>query len=169
LAGRGSSAVGLAAAGLLAAVALGGCAGSSAQPGAVTFYDEHGQQAVRVGSSVRAVEAEVGALSRPPTKRQLASIAKGAQRASESVAAELRGWTVNENAEGEELPTIETQISEGAGDLKNAMAGLATYAGNPSASALVPYTSYLNSARGKWNEGVTQLWHVVKRADPPTV
>ncbi len=152
----------------LAALTLAGC-GSSAQPGAVAFFNERGQKAAQVGSSVRAVEAEVRALSSPPSRRQLANLAKGAQRANERIDAALRGWVVGENVEGEELPTIESQLSEGAGALKNALAALASYAGNPNAAALAPYTRYLDSAREKWNEGVTQLWHVVKRPDPPTV
>ncbi len=155
-------------AGALAALTLAGC-GSSAQPDAVTFFNERGQKAAQVGSSVRAVEAEVRALSSPPTRQQLAHLVKGAQRANERIDATLRGWVVGEDVEGEELPTIEAQLSEGAGALKNALAALTTYAGNPSAAALAPYTRYLKSAREKWNEAVTQLWHVAMQPDPPTV
>ncbi len=152
----------------LAAIALSGC-GSSGSPDAVTFYHEHGQKAALLASSVRAVEAEVRALSKPPTSQQLASLARSAALANGRIDETLRGWAAPENTEAEELPTIEAQLSEGAGGLKNAMASIATYAGNPSAAALAPYARYLTSARERWNEAVAQLWHVVKEPDPPTL
>ncbi len=153
----------------LAAIALAGCASGSAQPGAVSFFNEHGQQAARVGRSVRDVETEVRALAGPPTRQQLARLAGSAQRADEQIDEMRSGWSAPENVEAEELSTIEVQLYEGTSELKNAMAALVTYAGNPSAAALAPYTTHLKSASEKWNEGVTQLWYVLKRRSPPTV
>ncbi len=153
----------------LAAIVLAGCASSSAQPGAVSFFKEHGQQAARVGGSVRRVEAEVRALSRPPTKQQLTRVAAAAEDASERISELRNGWSAPENIEGEELSTLEAQLFESSGELKNAMAALVTYSGDPRAAQLVPYTTYIKSASEKWNEGVTQLWYVVKAGMPPTI
>lgn len=153
----------------LVALATAGCSSSSAEPGAVTFFDEHGGQAARLGASVRAIDARLRALGAAPTRAQLAALSRSAQRTSEQVDELRSGWTAPENVEAEELPTIEDEISEGAGSVKNAMAALVAYAGNPSATALAPVTADLEHAAEHWNEGVTQLWHDAKQADPPTL
>jgi hypothetical protein len=153
----------------LLAVATAGCSSNGSQPGAASFYAAHGRQAARVGPSVRAVEAEVDALANPPAAGALTRIATSAQQANERLDEVRSGWQVTEKGEEEELSTIETQLSEGSAELKNAMAALVTYAGNPSQAALVPYTTHLRSGREKWNEGVVQLWHLTSRSNPPTV
>ncbi len=135
----------------------------------MSFYDEHGQRVASVGPTVRAVESEVAALASPPTEKQLARLSEAAQMADAHVDEARSGWNVNESSEEEEFSTIETQLSEGAVELKNAMAALVTYAGNPSAATFAPYTTHIRSGREKWNEGVVQLWHVLKRRAPPTL
>jgi len=152
----------------LLAIPVAGCSSHSSEPAALSFYREHGRQAARVGPSIRAVEAEVDALAKPPTAGQLASLATSAQQANERLDEARSGWQVTEKGEEEELSTIETQLSEGSAELKNAIAALATYAGNPSQAALVPYATHLMSGREKWNEGVIQLWHLAKQPNPPT-
>lgn len=111
----------------------------------------------------------MGALASPPTEHQLTRVARAAQEANKRIDEARSGWTVTESGEEEELSTIETQLTEGSDELKNAMAALVTYAGNPNAAALMPYTMHIKSGREQWNEGISQLWYLTKRSKPPTV
>jgi hypothetical protein len=153
----------------LVAITTAGCGSTGAQPGVSSFFREHAQQVARVGASTREVEAKVRALAKVPTKQQLTGVTKAAQQADEHIDEARSGWSAFESGEEEELFTIETQLVEGASELKSAMAAIVTYAGNPEAAALLPYNAHIKSGREKWNEGISQLWYLVKRPHPPTV
>jgi hypothetical protein len=52
------------------------------------------------------------------------------------------------------------ELSEGANELKNAMGGLVAYTGNPNPATLAHFSTQLEAAKGKWNEGVDQIWTI---------
>jgi hypothetical protein len=159
---------------LAAVVALGlsGCASSSVQTSAGAFIGEHGGGAVRAAAAAKAVEVEVSRLSRSPTRSQLQKLARAAGEGHRS-AVQAGEWNVSEGgeegAEEEDLPRSEHEVIEGADELANAMAAVQTYARAPSAAALARYRSALARGREQWNEGVSQLWYLGHKHNPPTV
>jgi hypothetical protein len=52
------------------------------------------------------------------------------------------------------------QLSEGAGELKNAMGALVAYTGNPNPATLAHFTVQLEAAQSKWNQGVDAVWEI---------
>lgn len=157
---------------LLAVVALActGCAAGSPQTGAKDFYEEHATAATSVAATTRAVEGEVSRLSTSPTRSQLATLATGVSQAQAGLE-HVSGWKIagqgEEGAEEEDVPRAETQVAEGAEELRSAMSALGSYALAPTASALAHYTSKLANGRTSWNEGIAQLWYLAHKSTPP--
>jgi hypothetical protein len=52
------------------------------------------------------------------------------------------------------------ELSEGAGELKNAMGALVAYTGNPNPATLAHFTIQLEAAQSKWNQGVDGVWEI---------
>ena len=164
----GSAQVSPAAAALLAAVALAGCATGSADPGADGFVRVHAAAAQRAAAAASALQAGVASLSRPPSASQLQALEVQARRARREIVPATE-WDVNESGEEEDLSQAELELNEGAGSLMSASAALRAYARDPSASRLALYESELAHGRERWNQGVRQLWYLAHRAGPPTV
>jgi hypothetical protein len=153
----------------VAALVFAGCS-SSAQPGASGFVGEHVAGAASAAAATKGVETDVSRASSAPTARQqldrLARAAGGARR--EDVRASE--WNVApEGAEEEDLPRAESQATEGADELAHAMSAAQAYARAPSAAALARYEGALARGRERWNEGISQIWYLAHRSNPPTV
>ena len=157
---------------LLAVVALAcaGCAAGSPQTGAKSFYEEHATAATGVAATTKAVEAEVSRLPSSPTRSQLATLVPAVSQAHTSLE-QVSGWKIagqgEEGAEEEDVPRAETQVAEGAEELRSAMSALGSYALAPTASTLAHYNSKLANGRISWNEGIAQLWHLAHKSTPP--
>ncbi len=52
------------------------------------------------------------------------------------------------------------QLSEGANELKNAMGALVAYTGNPNPATLAHFSTQLDAAKAKWNQGVDEIWEI---------
>jgi hypothetical protein len=60
-------------------------------------------------------------------------------------------------------------LSEGAGELKNAMGALVAYTGNPNPATLAHLTIQMEAAKGKWNEGAEAIWHIANESGAMTL
>jgi hypothetical protein len=52
------------------------------------------------------------------------------------------------------------ELSEGANELKNAIGALVAYTGNPNPATLAHFSTQLDAAKAKWNEGVDEIWTI---------
>lgn len=152
----------------LAALALGGCASTAAEPGANTFYRTHHEAAVTAAAAVRSLESLLASSSSPPSKAQSQALAVAAVRARRRMIPPSE-WAGPERGEEENLQQAETEVSEGAQDILRAIASLREYARTGRPGDLAGYRSQLRPGSEKWNEGVIQLWHLAGAHDPPTV
>jgi hypothetical protein len=160
----------------LLAIALAGCATSSPQTAASTFVGEHLAAAARAAAAVKAGEVELAQLPSRSTRAQFERLARTAGAGLGDVAAAAKWHTIEispasseEGAEEEDLPRAETQATQGATELANAMSALQAYARAPSASALARYRSELATGREQWNEGISQLWYLAHTSHAPTL
>jgi hypothetical protein len=145
------------------------------QTDAGTFVDEHAVTATRVATATRAVEADVSRLSSSPGRTQLEPLARVAAQARRN-AVRAGEWNVaksgeggEEGAEEEDLPRAETEATEAANEIADAMSVLQAYARAPSAAALAHYQSKFAHGREVWDETISQIWYLAHRASPPTV
>ncbi len=86
---------------------------------------------------------------------ELAKVAQGAHNEIEGFRSELVTSGGNEK-----LSDATVTLSEGANELKNAMGGLVAYTGNPNPATLAHFTTQLEAAKTKWNEGVDEIWTI---------
>jgi hypothetical protein len=154
------------------ALGLAGCASSSTQTAATAFIHEHGGAAARAAAATKALELDVSRLSSAPTRSQLQRLARAAAEGRRDVV-QAGEWNVTEGgeegAEEEDLPRAEHETTEGASELANATSAAQAYARTPTAAALARYQRELARGREQWNEGISQLWYLGHRANPPTV
>jgi hypothetical protein len=162
----------LAALAVLIALVCGGCASESPQMGGSSFRREHGAAAVRVA---RATKAVVGALARLGGDRRPSRLGPLERAATEArrMLVVASGWDVagagQEGAEEEDVPRAESQVTEGASELADAMSALQAYARAPRAAALARFERKLAPARQQWNEGISQLWYLAHASGAPTL
>ncbi|HWD10364.1 MAG TPA: hypothetical protein VG366_00865 [Solirubrobacteraceae bacterium] len=159
----------LALATIVAAIAIGmaGC-GATAEPGAETFYTQHGGEARRASRAVALVAAHLGTVTTRPSHANLGALAVAASIARRTLLA-AADWAVNENSEEEDVSQAELEINEAAGAMLKAMTAIHQYAGTESRAALVLYRHDLNGGSERWNQGMAELWHLVRRSHPPTI
>ncbi len=60
----------------------------------------------------------------------------------------------------EKLGEATLLLSEGANELKNAMGAIVAYTANPNPATLAHVTIQLETAKGKWNQGVDEIWEI---------
>ena len=149
------------------ALAVAGCGSTSAQGSATAFLDEHVSAVARAAAATKAAEAQVSRLSRPPTRLQLERLARAAAQGHRSVVPASE-WEVAEGEE-EDLPQAEAEVTEGANELAHATSALLAYARTSGAAALTRYESELAHGREKWNGGISELWYLAHKSNPPTV
>lgn len=146
---------------------MAGC-GAAAEPGAETFYTQHGGEAGRASRAVALVAAHLAALPTRPSHANLEALAVAASTARRTLLA-AADWPVSENGEEEGVSQAELGINEGAGAVLKAMTAIHQYAGTESRAALVLYRDDLNGGRERWNQGMAELWHLLHRSHPPTI
>jgi hypothetical protein len=146
---------------------LAGC-GATAEPGSDKFYGEHSAEAHSAAASLLAASTAVGALGTTPSKVQLEGLAVDAHRARRGLLA-AAGWTVVEDGEEEGVSQATREIHEGAGALLKAMSELRLYAQKRNPAALAAYRHELSGGREYWNQGISQLWYISKKSDPPRI
>lgn len=152
-----------------AALTFAGCGPGEVQMDATAFVNEHAAAATRASTAAKAVEAQVSRLSTPPTKMQLERLARIAAEGRRNVV-QVSEWNVaGEGGEEEDLPRAEAEVTEGANDLTDAMSAVKIYAHTRTAAALARYVSELADGREQWNVGISQLWFLAHRSNPPTV
>ncbi len=149
------------------AIGMAGC-GVAAEPGAETFYTQHGGEAGRAGRAVALVAAHLATLPARPSHANLEALALAASTARRPLLA-AADWPVSENGEEEDVSQAETEINEGAGALLKAMTAIHQYARTESRPALVLYRDDFNRGRESWNQGTAELWRLLRRSHPPTI
>lgn len=130
---------------------------------------------MQAATATNTLELRASGLSgAPESASQLKRLARAAASARRA-AVHAGEWSVAAGGEGggaeeeEDLPRAETQATEGANELARAVAALQTYARAPSAAALARYQNKLASGREQWDEGISEIWHLAHRSNPPTV
>jgi hypothetical protein len=158
-----------------AGLALAACASSSIQTDAVTFLDEHGREAVRDAQATRSVEAGASGLTRSTSRPKVHLLSRTAEIARRADV-EAGEWNLANAGEGgeegleeEDLPRAEVETTEAAGELATAMTALQAYLRTSAPDSLDRYRTELARGRERWNESVTQLWHLAHRSSPPTL
>jgi hypothetical protein len=161
--------------GCATALAAAGCASSSIQADATAFLGEHGLAAMHAAAATRSVESAVGTLTPSSSRSQLQAISRAAAQARRGDV-QAGEWNLATSGEGgeegleeEDLPRAETETTEAAGELANAMASLQRYVHARTPSALAAYKTELDRGRERWDESVSQLWHLAHRGSPPTL
>jgi hypothetical protein len=61
------------------------------------------------------------------------------------------------------------EVWTASGELRDAMANLVTYTGNPTPATLARFTTLFDQGVADWNQGVSDLWSSAKEANPPTI
>lgn len=153
-------------------LALAGCSGSSVQGEASTFIQEHGAAARRMAATTRTLEREASSVSRSIVASRSRRLARTAVTDHREVV--LAGeWNPVQGAEAaiedEDLPRAESQVTDGADQLRSAVASIEAYVRLPRASTLARYEGELSRAREQWNEGISEVWFLARRAGPPTI
>jgi hypothetical protein len=69
----------------------------------------------------------------------------------------------------EKLSDATLELQEGANELKNAMGALVAYTGNPNPATLAHFTTQLEAAKSKWNEGAEAIWGIAKESGAMTL
>ncbi len=158
-----------------AILGLAGCASSGIQTEASEFVDQHGAAAIRAAAATLATEREASALSSPPDQSTSQRLARAAARARHETV-QASDWSVGGGGgegggvdEEEDLPRAEAQVTEAARELASALSAVQTYARARSAAALARYRGKLARGREQWDEGISEIWHLAHRANPPTV
>jgi hypothetical protein len=149
------------------AIGMAGC-GTIAEPGAETFYTQHGGEAGRASSAVAHVTAHLATLPTRPSHANLEALAVAASIARRNLLA-AANWPVSENGEEDGVSQAELEINEGAGAMLKAMTAIHQYAGTESRAALMLYRVDLNGGRERWNQGMAELWRLLRKSHPPTI
>jgi len=149
-------------------IALAGCAGAGAEPGAATFVRDHAVALAPAAAAVRRAEAQAAGLQLPLRDAQRTPLVHAAALARRSVVG-VSEWSVDEKGQEEDLEQAEREVTEGAARLVNAMAALQVYTASPSSASLARYSAELARGREQWNQGIGQLWYLAHRADPPRI
>jgi hypothetical protein len=107
------------------------------------------------------VKALVGLLTRAGTEGEgtevIDEVAKAAQQAHD----EIDGFRHELFKSGDgKLSEATLELSDGADELKNAMGALVAYTGNPNPATLAHFSTQLDAAKAKWNEGVDEIWTI---------
>lgn len=153
-----------------AALGLAGCASSSLQSEASQFVGEHRLAATRAARATKAVEQQASVHSRATDSAGLEGLGQSARTARRKLV-QAGEWAAAgggmEGVEEEDLPRAESQITEAADELAGAMAAIQAYVRTPRAAILARYESRLLKGREQWDEGISELWHLARAADPP--
>lgn len=154
-------------------LACAACSSASGPEGeARLFVHQHGREASRTAAAVRAVERDISALPVSAVSTQLRRLIPVAVRARRAavLASEWSPVSSSEaGSEEENVPRAEAQVSEAADELLSALKALESYARTRRPAARSRYESAIAHTRVLWNEGISQLWFIARRHDPPTL
>jgi hypothetical protein len=145
-----------------------GCAAAPAEPGADVFVKQHSREASRAAAAMTSVDEAVSQLSAQPTQSQLQALSQVAIRSRRGIAAATE-WGVSENGEEEDLGQAQVEVSEGANAVFRAIFSLRAYARVPRPTLLASLKGQLARARVQWNSGISQLWYLARKSNPPRI
>lgn len=147
---------------LSAASALAGCGASSTpRQQADAYIKQVHINAAQVQASVEVVFIDIGLHSRAN------QIAQDAQAAHDRIDAIRDNFATTGGSGG--LGDAETEVWVAAGDLRDAMHNLVTYAGTPNPATLVRFKSLFQQARAEWNQSVGTIWRTANTRHAPTI
>lgn len=165
-------------AGAVCALALSACSSDAASSAADRYVSEHESGATRAASAVRTLEGalrrarpDAEASRRQELERAAELARRAAVRAGEwsSAGSGEAGSEGEPGSEDEDLPRAEAQVTEGADQLAQAAVSVEAYERRAKPSARALSEAQLARGRELWNEGITQLWFLAHRRNPPTV
>jgi hypothetical protein len=94
-------------------------------------------------------------------------LAKTAQEAHNQVD-EIRAGLYKVGGD-QKLSEATLTLQEGANELKNAMGALVAYTGSPNPATLAHFSTQLEAAKTKWNEGAEAVWALAKESGAMTL
>lgn len=151
-----------------AAATLAGCATVGAEPGVDVFLKQHSTEASRAARAMKNIEEAVSQFPAQPTSSQLQAVSQVAIRSRRDVAAASE-WGVSESGEEEDLGQAQIEVNAGADSVLQAIFSIRAYARTPRATLLASVKRQLASARVQWNDGISQLWYLARKPNPPTI
>jgi hypothetical protein len=95
---------------------------------------------------------------------EIAKVAQEAHNELDNIRSELF-----KSGGDEKLSSATLELQEGANELKNAMGAMVAYTGNPNPATLAHFTTQLEAAKGKWNEGVEAIWRIAGESGAMTL
>jgi hypothetical protein len=114
------------------------------------------------------IEQAVSQVPAQPTSSQLQAVSQVAIRSRRDVAAASE-WGVSESGEEEDLAQAQIEVNAGADSVLQAISSMRAYARTPRATLLASVKRQLASARVQWNDGISQLWYLARKPNPPTI
>jgi hypothetical protein len=122
----------------------------------------------RAAAASKVVETDVSRLPRSPSRPLLERLAQAARDARRN-AVQAGEWNFAEGGEEEDLQRAKAEMTEGANELANAMSALMSYARAPTTAAVARDESELARGREEWNGGISELWYLAHKSNPPIV
>ena len=160
---------------LTVALALAGCgAASSSGTGAASTSGTKAPAALKavgtniavdtsqVANEVQTVQVAVGLFNKTKSQADLNQVAQSAQSAHDALTNDKTAIATDSSG------TIGTDLFTAVNELKNSMAALGTYTGNPNAATLASFTTQYQTGVADWNTAVTALY-AGKAGTPPTI
>jgi ABC-type transporter Mla subunit MlaD len=129
---------------------------------ASSYIAAHGSDISGVQASVQAVQVDIKANS------SIDQLAQDAQQAHDNIDSVRDDFALNTTMSGA-LGNDETEVFGAANDLKNAMGALVTYTGNSNPATLAKFKSQYQNAAGEWNDGISGIWSLAGKTNPPTI
>lgn len=122
-----------------------------------------------VQASVQSAEISLGLAIKDSTQSNVNQAAQAAQQAHDALDNIKDDLAVNGSVGSSGLDNAETQVFGACEELRDAMADLVGYAGNPNAATLARLNSKFESGRSDWNSAVRYVWRVAHEHKPPTI
>ncbi len=146
-----------------------GSSGSDARSEARKYISERGH-VINLGRvDFEHVALLVGLLSKSggESEQVIDEIAKVAQESHDEIDGFREELFKTEG--NEKLGEATLELSEGAGELKNAMGALVAYTGNPNPATLAHFSVQMEKAKEKWNAGVEEIWQIAQEQGAMTL
>jgi hypothetical protein len=137
------------------------------QKDALAYLKEHEDQINRVAANVHVVQLAVTTAQKSSSEADVNEVARLAQEAHNSLD-EARKELATTEASGE-LGEAQLEVFSSTNGLKNAMGAVVAYTGNPNPATLAQFTTQYHPAAEEWNNGVTTIWRLAGKSNPPTL
>lgn len=136
---------------------------SSPSTADASYIGSHQQDFQIVTAGISNVQTEVGLLASGSSSGDINQLASSAE--------ELHGSFDNVHTDllSDNSSSGVIEVWTASGELRDSMADLAAYTGNPNPATLARFTTNYDHAAANWNQGVDDLWASAHEKMPPTI